>query len=403
MVQRKERGRVLVGMSGGVDSSVAAWLLLQEGYEVLGVTLNLWSYEGREEPYNECCSLVVRVVAEQLGIEHRFVDAGDAFYASVVEPFIEEYANGRTPSPCGRCNRRVRFPKLLELAEEWGCDYVATGHHARIRFDARTGRYRLLAGLDPGKDQSYFLYGLTQEQLARLLFPVGERTKEEVWEIARAQNLVAARKRESQDLCFLPGGDPKAFLRAQADGKIQPGEIVDLEGRVLGQHEGLAFYTIGQRRGLGVAAGERLYVIELDVKNNRVIVGPEEALYAPGLIAEDVHFIVPERWEELRKGAMPAEVKVRYRSRAVPARLSVESSPGTDRESRQVRVELKEPQRAITPGQLAVFYRGEEVLGGGPIRCALRAPAEGFQGPIDGSRGTRRGRGEPETCGVLTG
>ena len=410
MTYQRRKGRVLVGMSGGVDSSVAAWLLLQRGYEVVGVTLNLWSYEGREEPYNECCSLEVRTVAQQLGIDHRFVDAGDVFYRSVVEPFIEEYAGGRTPSPCGRCNRWVRFPKLLELAEEWGCDSVATGHHARVRFDAHTGRYRLLRGVDPWKDQSYFLYGLTQEQLAKLLFPVGEHTKEEVWEIARAHNLVAARKRESQDLCFLPQGDPKAFLRARANGWLRPGDIVDLEGRVLGRHEGLAFYTVGQRRGLGIAAGERLYVVALDVERNRVVVGPEEALYSTGLIAEDVHLIVPELREELRSGPLLVEVKVRYRSRAVPAMISVEPSSAADiergeREIRRVRVEFKEPQRAITPGQLAVFYRGEEVLGGGTIACALRAPtgdSEREQGP-ERERERERERAGALLAEALTG
>lgn len=427
MTYPRRKGRVLVGMSGGVDSSVAAWLLLQEGYEVIGVTLNLWSYEGREEPYNECCSLEVRAVAQQLGIEHRFVDAGDAFYRSVVEPFVDEYAGGRTPSPCGRCNRWVRFPKLLELAEALGCDFVATGHHARIRFDAHAGRYRLLRGVDPWKDQSYFLYGLTQEQLAKLLFPVGERTKEEVWEIARAQRLVAARKRESQDLCFLPQGDPKAFLRARANGWLRPGDIVDLEGRVLGRHEGLAFYTVGQRRGLGIAAGERLYVVALDVERNRVVVGPEEALYSPGLIADDVHWIVPELREELRAGAreVDVEVKVRYRSRAVPAKLTAEEE---GRGSLRVRVEFAEPQRAITPGQLAVFYRGEEVLGGGTILRALgalRTPLsrEILPGsaPYSTSGKNAEGNGEappesesepkpklgaepePETCDLLTG
>lgn len=395
--EAKSKGRVLVGMSGGVDSSVAAWLLLQEGYEVVGVTLNLWSYEGREEPYNECCSLEVRAVAEQLGIEHRFVDAGGAFYENVVEPFVAEYASGRTPSPCGRCNRFVRFPKLLELAEAWGCDYVATGHHARIRFDGHTGRYRLLKGVDPGKDQSYFLYGLTQAQLARLLFPIGEHTKEEVWQIARAQGLVSARKRESQDLCFLPRGDAKAYLKARADGKLKPGEIVDVRGRVLAQHEGLAFYTVGQRRGLGIAAGERLYVVALDPERNRVIVGPEEALYSTGLIAEDVHFVVPEVGEELRarKGAMPVEVKVRYRSRAVPARLSLEP-PFDEDAALRVRVEFEEPQRAVTPGQLAVFYRGEEVLGGGTILRALRAPTRGETSESSQQEESRgKGKAEP--------
>ncbi len=397
MVNRN-RGRVLVGMSGGVDSSVAAWLLLQEGYEVVGVTLNLWSYEGRQEPYNECCSLEVRVVAEQLGIEHHFVDAGEGFYRQVVRPFVQEYTAGRTPSPCGRCNRWVRFPKLLELAEEWGCDAVATGHHARIRWDEEEGRYRLLRGADPWKDQSYFLYGLNQDQLARLRFPVGEHTKEEIWEIARAQGLVAARKRESQDLCFLPHGDPRSFLRDRAEGErgLTPGEIVDWKGRVLGRHEGLAFYTVGQRRGLGIAAGERLYVIALDVVHNRVIVGPEEALYCAGLIAEDVHFIDPKLGEAVsRHGAPPVsiEVKVRYRSRAVPALLRGRPAEATSR--LQVAVEFtQEPQRAVTPGQLAVFYQGEEVLGGGTIVRALPRIPEAAQGPQSEEEGEENGADE---------
>jgi tRNA-specific 2-thiouridylase len=281
--------RVLVGMSGGVDSSVAALLLKQQGYEVIGVTLNLWSYEDRQEPYNECCSLEVRAVAQQLGIEHHFVDAGKEFKERVVDVFLAEHAQGRTPSPCGRCNRLVRFPILLELADRFGCDFLATGHHARIA--AEDGIYYLLTSKDPLKDQSYFLYGLTQEQLKRILFPVGDLLKSEVWQIAKAHNLVSARKPESMDLCFIPKGDYRAYLRAHLDGLVQPGEIVDTSGRVVGRHEGLAFYTIGQRHGLGVALGERVYVVGFDYENNRLIVGDERALLSEGLIATDVNFI----------------------------------------------------------------------------------------------------------------
>jgi tRNA-specific 2-thiouridylase len=347
-------------MSGGVDSSVAALLLKEQGYEVIGATLNLWSYEGRLEPYNECCSLEVRTVAKQLGIEHHFIDEGEDFKREIVEPFITEYLSGRTPSPCARCNRLVRFPKLLKLAEELGCDYLATGHHARIRYE--NGVYHLLKGRDPLKDQSYFLYALGQEELRRVIFPVGGYLKEEVWEIARRRGLISARKPESQDLCFLPQGDPKSFLKEHSNGAIRPGEVVDLKGEVLGEHQGLAFYTIGQRRGLGLSTGEKLYVVALDPLRNRVIVGPQQALYCEGLIAEGVHFITEEITQAER-----VEVKIRYRSRAVSATLK----PASRRD--QVWVYFDEPQRAVTPGQITVFYRGEEVLGGGTIVHALRA------------------------------
>jgi tRNA-specific 2-thiouridylase len=372
--------RVLVGMSGGVDSSVAALLLKQQGYEVIGVTLNLWSYEDRQEPYNECCSLEVRAVAQQLGIEHHFVDAGKEFKERVVDVFLAEHAQGRTPSPCGRCNRLVRFPILLELADRFGCDFLATGHHARIAVE--DGIYYLLTSKDPLKDQSYFLYGLTQEQLKRILFPVGDLLKSEVWQIAKAHNLVSARKPESMDLCFIPKGDYRAYLRAHLDGLVQPGEIVDTSGRVVGRHEGLAFYTIGQRHGLGVALGERVYVVGFDYENNRLIVGDERALLSEGLIATDVNFIYSpsplsplslegrgdrgeggEGSREVR--GIPITVKIRYRSPGVPATLKL-------LDDGRVCVLFAQPQRAVTPGQIAVFYEGERVLGGGVIERALR-------------------------------
>jgi tRNA-specific 2-thiouridylase len=372
--------RVLVGMSGGVDSSVAALLLKQQGYEVIGVTLNLWSYEDRQEPYNECCSLEVRAVAQQLGIEHHFVDAGKEFKERVVDVFLAEHAQGRTPSPCGRCNRLVRFPILLELADRFSCDFLATGHHARIV--AENEIYYLLTSKDPLKDQSYFLYGLTQEQLKRILFPVGDLLKSEVWQIAKAHNLVSARKPESMDLCFIPKGDYRAYLRAHLDGLVQPGEIVDTSGRVVGRHEGLAFYTIGQRHGLGVALGERVYVVGFDYENNRLIVGDECALLSEGLIATDVNFVYSpsplsplslegrgdggeggEGSREVR--GIPITVKIRYRSLRVPATLKL-------LDDGRVCVLFAQPQRAVTPGQIAVFYEGERVLGGGVIERALR-------------------------------
>jgi tRNA-specific 2-thiouridylase len=360
------KGRVLVAMSGGVDSSVAALLLQQEGYEVMGATLNLWSYEGRQEPYNECCSLEVRTVAEQLGIEHHFIDEGEEFKRQVVEPFIVDYLAGRTPSPCARCNRYVRFPKLLELADRLGCEYLATGHHARIRFE--DGVFELLQGRDPLKDQSYFLYALDQSQLGRILFPVGEYLKSEVWEIARQHDLVSARKPESQDLCFLPHGEYVRFLKERSNGALRPGEIVDTHGRVLGQHEGLAAYTIGQRKGLGLHTGEKVYIMALDADRNRVVVGPEERLYVKGLIAAHVRLVHGGNLAQQER----VEVKVRYRCPPAPATLYPNAHGISQVEDTgHVRVWFDEPQRAIAPGQIAVFYQGERVVGGGTILRAL--------------------------------
>jgi tRNA-specific 2-thiouridylase len=351
--------RVLVGMSGGVDSSVTAFLLKEQGYHVIGVTLNLWSYEDRQEPYNECCSLEVRAVAEQLGIAHHFVDAGRVFHERVIQSFLSEHHLGQTPSPCGRCNRLVRFPVMLELAERWGCDLLATGHHARIA--EHNGIYYLLTGRDPLKDQSYFLYGLGQAQLRKILFPVGHLLKSEVWKIAQENHLVSARKPESMDLCFIPGGNYRAYLKQRLDGATRPGEIVTSDGRVVGSHEGLAFYTIGQRKGLGIALGEPFYVVGFDYEKNRLIVGSESALLSPGLIVGDVHWVYPRELQP----AIEIEVKIRYRSPRVPATLE-------SLEDGRVCVRFAQPQRAVTPGQLAVFYDGERVWGGGIIERALR-------------------------------
>ena len=344
--------RVLVGMSGGVDSTVAALLLRRQGYEVVGITLNLWSYAGRQESYNDCCSLAVVGVAHELGIEHHFADHGREFKEQVVDHFVREYAHGRTPNPCTRCNALIRFPALLREAERLGCDYIATGHHARIvRED---GRCYLLRGRDPVKDQSYFLYGLTQRELCRALLPVGELTKREIYKIAREHGLRAAERPESQDLCFIPDGDYRRFLSAQL--KIEPGEIVDTRGRVLGEHQGLPFYTIGQRHGLGLRTGERLYVVALDPERNRVIVGPEEELYATGLIAKEVNWPAgPPAEAELE-----VEAKIRYRSPLVRARLRLLLD-------NKVEIRFAERQRAVTPGQIAVFYQGERLIGGGVI------------------------------------
>ncbi len=349
--------RVLVAMSGGVDSSVAALLVQRAGHEVVGCTLNLWSYENRVEPHNECCSLEVLAVCRQLGVDHHLLDCGRDFKAAVVDPFVEDYLSGLTPSPCGHCNRLVRFPLLLEAMERLGCDALATGHHARIA--PVDGRLRLLRGVDPFKDQAYFLYGLAPDDLARIQFPVGGMLKDEVWKIASAHGLVSARKPESQDLCFLPRGDYRAFLKANARRAIEPGEVVDTDGNVLGRHEGLPFYTVGQRRGLPVSRSARTYVVGLDAAANRLVVGDEDALYAEGLVADGVHWLGPAP----APGA-PVEVKVRYRGATLPARWAPAGGG-------RIEVRFERPQRAVTPGQLAVLFSGDVLLGGGVIRAAL--------------------------------
>ena len=339
--------QVLVGMSGGVDSTVCAHLLQESGCEVIGITLWLWDPKGSKE--NPCCSVdTAALAARELSIPHETVQAHEDFQRLVIEPTLRAYRTGKTPNPCTFCNREVRFALLLKEADRRGIPYIATGHHARVRKESR--RFLLLRGRDPVKDQSYFLYSLSQQELARAVFPVGELTKAEIKEIAERLGLTAARLPESQDLCFAPGG-------LLSD--VPPGPILDLAGRVLGTHKGLPHYTVGQRRGLGIAAPEPLYVVALDPEKNAVIVGPESALYAEGLVAEALHWIAGEppgkRFE--------CQVQIRYRAPAAGAQVVLEGD--------KAQVEFQEPQRAVTPGQAAVFYRGEEVLGGGIIAQAL--------------------------------
>lgn len=342
--------RVLVGLSGGVDSAVAAHLLREAGHEVHGLTLWLWKPEGPLE--NPCCSVdTAALAARELGIPHEVVQAQEEFRETVVEPALRTYRAGLTPNPCAVCNREVRFTLLRREADRRGIEFVATGHHAQVR---RTGgAVRLLRGRDRVKDQSYFLYGLGQGELARALFPVGEKTKPAIKALAEALGLTAARLRESQDLCFAPEG--MAALIPDAP----PGPILDLRGRPLGEHKGLPRYTIGQRKGLGLSTPEPLYVVSLDSERNAVVVGPESALYATVLVATNLHWMDGDPPGD----SFPAAVQVRYRSAAVPAEIRVENAAA--------HVSFAQPVRAITPGQAAVFYRGDEVLGGGTIARAL--------------------------------
>jgi tRNA-specific 2-thiouridylase len=357
--------RVVVAMSGGVDSSVAAALMVQAGYEVIGIMMRLWAEDGEgAHGYNRCCTpdqmTDAARVARKLGIPFYVLDTQAVFRRQIVQFFVEQYGRGVTPNPCLECNRHIRFEWLLNHALSLDADYLATGHYARIR-QAPDGAYQLLKGLDERKDQSYVLSVLGQAQLARVLFPIGELHKARVREIAAALGLDVASKGESQDLCFLADGDYRRFLREHSPAMLgaqisREGEIRTRDGRVLGKHTGLPNYTIGQRKGLGIASAEPLYVIALDVANNALIVGSQAELGCAQLTAARVNWI---------SGAPPAtpiraEVKVRYKAQPMPALV-------TPLPNGRAQVILDAPVRGITPGQGAVFYQGELCLGGGII------------------------------------
>ncbi len=356
------RQRVLVAMSGGVDSSVAAALLLAEGHEVVGVTLHLWDTPDDGSVRGRCCAPEdvrdARRVADALGIAHFAFDRRELFEREVVGPFVESYLAGETPSPCVGCNRGVKVPELLRLADRLGAETVATGHYARL--GTVDGRTRLFRGRDRGKDQSYFLHMLAAEVLERLRFPLGDWTKEEVRARAVALGLPAATKGESQELCFVPTGHYAELVAARGAGRLRPGPLLDETGRALGAHEGLHGFTVGQRRSLGVAAGRRLYVTGLDAASGAVRLGPRSLLLARGAevrdasLADDV--VLPRRCEAV----------VRYRGAPVSAELS--RAPG---DPELLRLAFDEPVFAVVPGQVAVFYEGERVLGGGTLRRAL--------------------------------
>jgi tRNA-uridine 2-sulfurtransferase len=358
--------RIVVGMSGGVDSSVAAALLVEQGLDVIGITLRVWPWREPEEAtrkFGSCCSPEsvgdARAVARRLGIPYYLLNSEREFERAVIEPFARAYAAGRTPVPCVACNREVKFGSLLQRARAWDAGAVATGHYARITRDDDSQRFLLWRGRDARKDQSDFLWPLTQPQLEAARFPVGHLTKAAVRDRARALGLVTADKPESQEICFIPDDDYRGFLRRRMPDAFGPGPIVDGKGTVLGRHAGLVNYTVGQRRGLGLTAGRPLYVTALDPSRNAVVVGEEDEVEVDVILAEQANFIsIPAL-----QGRLAVEAKIRHTHE--PAAATIEPT-----EDGLVRVRFERAQRAPAPGQSVVFYRGDLVVGGGVIAGA---------------------------------
>jgi tRNA-specific 2-thiouridylase len=358
-----QRKRVIVGMSGGVDSSVTAGLLVEQGYDVVGITLNLWpELEGMPDDAREdaCCALGAvedaRRVADRLGIRYYVMNFRETFEEKVIKDFVKEYARGRTPNPCVRCNQFIKFDALLARAAQFDADYVATGHYARVEQDADSGRWMLRKSADLSKDQSYVLYVMTQDRLEHALFPLGGLSKSDTRKLAQEWKLPVANKPESQDICFVPYKRYTEFLERHAPESLEAGPIVDTAGQQVGTHQGIALHTIGQRRGLGLATQEPRYVTGLNAATNTVTIGLLDDLLRTGCVLEDVNWVkIPEPTEPLRTFA-----RIRYRAELVPATVFAE--PGA-----RARVIFDQPQRAVTPGQAVVFYDGEYVVGGGTI------------------------------------
>ena len=361
--------RIVVAMSGGVDSAVTASLLVEQGYEVIGVTMLVWSPPGVDMNYTDsCCGLSAaedaRRVASRLGIRHYTLDFRDRFYDDIVRNYVDEYRAGRTPNPCVRCNEFLKFGALLDRARELGAERIATGHYARVRYHDEVGRWQVLRAADTRKDQSYALYRLSQEQLSRTLFPLGGFTKGETRTLAADLGFAVASKPDSQETCFVPNNDYPQLLQLLAPDTATPGAIVDPEGRQLGEHTGVAFYTIGQRKRLGISAREPLYVSSLDPEKRTVTVAPgsHPALYQTRVEADQVNLVSLPAWQ----GSLNGSAKIRYNMADQPSSLEL-----VEQQGRSLLVaEFEQPLRAVTPGQSLVAYQGEVLVGGGVIRSA---------------------------------
>lgn len=354
--------KVVVGMSGGVDSSVAAHILQEEGYEVIGITMQIWGKDMPDDDSGGCCGLSAvddaRRVCQKLGIPHYVINFRDDFEKHVIDYFLEEYQRGRTPNPCIACNRYVKWESMLDKALQLGAKYIATGHYARVTYNEETDRYALSQSATLAKDQSYALYNLTQHQLKHTLMPLGDYTKDQIREIAKEINLAVASKPDSQEICFIPDDDYAKYITENTDIKSEEGNFVDLEGNILGKHKGIIHYTVGQRKGLGVQAAKPLYVIQIKPETNEVIVGDNKDVFRDTVYANKLNFMPFESLEEGQE--MTLTGKIRYAQKAAPCTIRMS---GED----TLLCTFHEPQRAITPGQALVLYDGDTVVGGGTI------------------------------------